>query len=198
MTIAYHFVGRTLRDGTPIPPDGEWLICAGEVVICESGLHASRAPWDALHYAPGATLCKVECEDIVTEHSDKFVCRKRRIIKRIDATELLRLAACKFALAVIHLWDAPAVVREYLETGDESKRHAARDAAGSTVRCAAQDAARCATQDVVWDVALLAANAAWNAAQCAQDAAWLSMRFAQQTIFNDLVSQAFQRADTCT
>ena len=38
------------------------------------------------------------------------------------------------ASSVIYLWDAPAVVREFLETGDESKRAAARDAARDAQR----------------------------------------------------------------
>ena len=45
---AYHFVGSTLRDGSPIPGDGEWLEHTGEVKICSSGLHASKHPFDAL------------------------------------------------------------------------------------------------------------------------------------------------------
>lgn len=123
--LAWHFVGDTLRDGRPVPPDGEWLVHAGAAVMCESGLHASRKPSQALKYAPGAILCLVECEDIVDEQDDKLVCRRRRIVKRIDATDLMRTFARKCALSVIHLWDAPAIVREYLETGDESKRAAA-------------------------------------------------------------------------
>lgn len=48
MITAYHFVGATLRDGRAVPPDGEWLVHEGEAVMCESGLHASRDPFDAL------------------------------------------------------------------------------------------------------------------------------------------------------
>jgi len=50
--------------------------------------------------------------------------------------------ARKMALSVIHLWAAPTIVREYLETGDESKRAAARAAAWDTARDATRDAAR--------------------------------------------------------
>ena len=50
---AYHFVGDELRDGRPVPPVGEWLVHDGPVKMCESGLHASRHPFDALMYAPG-------------------------------------------------------------------------------------------------------------------------------------------------
>lgn len=127
--MAWHFVGDTLRDGRPIPPDGEWLTHDGEIVICSSGLHASPCLIDALAYAPGDTLCLVECEDVRDRHSDKLVCARRRIAWRIDATDLLRRFARKFALDVLHLWDAPAVVREYLETGREDIRGDARAAA---------------------------------------------------------------------
>ena len=126
---AYHFVAETLRDGREIPADGEWLQHLGdEIVICESGLHASKHPFDALNYAPGATLCLVECEDIVTEQHDKFVCRRRKIIARFDATNLMRQFARNQAVDVLHLWEAPAVVVYYLLSGDETARDAARDA----------------------------------------------------------------------
>ena len=143
---AYHFVGETLRDGRPIPKTGEWLVHKGELEMCESGLHASRHPLDALKYAPGDTLCLVEMSGKILEQKDKLVAEKRRIIKRFNAEKMLRLFARKQALKVLHLWDAPKVVREYLETGDETKRAAAwaaaRDAARDAARYAARDAAR--------------------------------------------------------
>ena len=58
--LAWHFVGATLRDGRPIPPDGEWLVHDGPLVLCHSGLHCSIDPFDALSYAPGPVLCRVE------------------------------------------------------------------------------------------------------------------------------------------
>ncbi len=129
MTVtAYHFTSDTLRDGRPIPAIGEELRHDGPVKICASGLHASRHVFDALSFAPGTLLHKVECRDIVEEENDKLVCRSRTIIATIDAEEVLRRFARRPALDVIHLWDAPDVVREYLETGDESLRDAARDA----------------------------------------------------------------------
>jgi len=139
---AWHFTGDKLRDGSPIPRVGEWLEYPGKIVICESGLHASRDPFDALQYAPGPMLHLVECEGIVTEQDDKLVCRRRRIIASNDATEGLRYFARMQALSVIHLWDAPDVVIDYLMTGDESIRSAARSAAWSAARSAARAAAR--------------------------------------------------------
>ena len=86
------------------------------------------------------------------------------------------------ALQVIHLWDAPDVVREYLETGDETLRVVAWDAARASrdvadavwnatraAACAAsRDASRAAAQDASWaatDAARAAADAAWDTSQ---------------------------------
>lgn len=45
---AWHFVGETLRDGSPIPPDGERLVYEGVLQLCVSGYHASEKIIDAL------------------------------------------------------------------------------------------------------------------------------------------------------
>ena len=133
---AWHFVGETLRDGSPIPADGKWLKYTGEVKICHSGLHASRDPFDALQYAPGATLCLVECRGTVIEQNDKLVCSERRILVRMEATEMLRYYARMQALSIIDFWqkEPDDVVLEYLVTGDEGARSAARSAAESAAR----------------------------------------------------------------
>jgi hypothetical protein len=185
---AWHFAGPHLRDGRPLPKDGEWLIHEGEVVICQTGLHASRRVIDALQFAPGSTICRVSCRKVVTGHkNDKLVCRERRIDWRIEnGDEVLRAFARKAALSVIHLWNAPDIVRKYLETGDESLRDAARDAAWATAWATAWDAAwaaawataRDAARDAAWD-------AAWAAAWAtAWDAAWATARDAKITEFN--------------
>ena len=46
-TLAWHFVGRTLRDGRPVPADGVELRHDGPVVMRVSGLHASVRAIDA-------------------------------------------------------------------------------------------------------------------------------------------------------
>src|SRR5690606_2164697 len=139
---AYHFVGATLRDGRPVPADGAWLVHGGPVALCVSGLHASRRPWYALRYAPGETLCLVEIADIAAEDTDKLVARRRRIVRRADLTADLRAFARACALDVISLWDAPDVVRRYLETGDEALRAAAWAAAFRAAWDAAVDGRR--------------------------------------------------------
>ena len=133
---AWHFTGDKLRDGRPLPRNGRWLKHDGPVAICKSGLHASREPFDALQYAPGATLCLVEVEDVVAEQDDKLVARKRKIIARIDATELLRYFARMQALSCIDKWqdNPPDVVLDYLMTGAAKARNAAWSAAESAAR----------------------------------------------------------------
>ena len=130
--LAWHFVGEKLRDGRPVPADGEWLEHNGALVMCESGLHFSRQPFDALQYAPGPILCLVEIDGTIVNGDDKGICTRRKIIARMDATELMRYFARMQALSVIHLNEDlcnSEVVVDYLMTGDESLRDAARAAA---------------------------------------------------------------------
>jgi hypothetical protein len=126
MTQAWHFVDKTLLDGRPVPADGVTLKHEGPVVLCESGLHASALILDALCYAPGTTVCRVELSGTIFENEDKLAASERTILWRMDAVDVLRAFARRCALDVIHLWDAPEVVRTYLETGDETLRVAAR------------------------------------------------------------------------
>ena len=189
MILAWHFVGDTLRDGTAIPPDDAWLHYGGICRMCCSGLHASRDLFDALQYAPGATLCLVEVDGIVEEQNDKLVCRSRRIVARMDATELLRYFARMQALSVIHLWDASDVVLDYLMTGDEELRDAAWAAAGAAAGTAARAAAGAAAWAAAWAAARAAAwDAAWAAAGAAAwaaagAAAWAAAWEKQKEIF---------------
>jgi len=172
MDLAYHFTDQTLRDGSPIPPNGEWLEFTGDVIICQSGLHASRDPFDALQYAPGTTLCRVEVDGIVGEQSDKLVARRRRIIARADAAPMLRYFARMQALTCVDQWAAPDIVCEWLMTGDESIKSAARDVAYSAACSAAQSAAYSAARDAALSAVESAArnaaySAAWSAAYSA-------------------------------
>lgn len=166
--LGYHFTGGTLRDGRQIPPSGTWLRHEGPIVPCRSGLHASEHPFDALQYAPGPLLHRVELRGDIAKHgnpTDKHVGRERRILATIDATGLLRRFACDMAMSVLPD-DAPQVVRDYLTTADESLRHAAKDAA----------------RDAAW-------GAAWDAAW---DAAWYAARDSHRTEFMRRVEAAFK------
>jgi hypothetical protein len=152
-----------------------------------------------LQYAPGETLCLVECGGQIIEGDDKLVCSERTIIARMDATEMLRYFARMQALSVIHLYPngTDDVVFDYLMTGDESLRAAAWAAAWDAARAAARDAAwaaaRAAARDAAWDAARAAA---WDAARAAagdaaraaaRDAAWAAAR----RDFNELTRDCF-------
>ena len=93
----------------------------------------------------------------------------KHLVACLEATGLLRQFARSCALDVIHLWKPPAVVKEYLKTGNEALRDAARDAAdaASNTASAAANAAWAAA-----NAANAASNAAWAAANAARAAAW--------------------------
>jgi hypothetical protein len=208
---AYHFTTDTLRDGRPIPPIGKWLEYKGDIEPCVRGLHASEHPFDALKYAPGYMLHLVELEGDLKSHGnpvDKWVGRRRKIISTINVEELLREYARWCALQVIHLWDAPQVVREYLETGEKSLRkeayEAAYDAAAWAAYWAADDAAYWTADEVA---ARTAARAAARDAYRAEEeyAPWTAYRAAYRAAraennsakyrdkFQQMVDEAFER-----
>ena len=118
-------------------------------VLCEAGLHGSKRIIDALSYAPGPVVWRVELGGDVDIGDDKISATERHYLWGYDATDVLRRFARKCALDVIHLWDAPDVVVRYLKTGDENLRAAAWDAAWAAAWAAARDAARAAA----WDTA---------------------------------------------
>jgi hypothetical protein len=192
--LAWHFVGKKLRDGRPVPRNGVWLEHKGEIAICASGLHASLNPFDALQYAPGPVLCLVEVDGVEEKHNDKLVCRRRKIVARMDATEMLCYFARMQAVSVIDEWDAPDVVCDYLMTGDKSLRDAAWDATWDAAWDAARDAARKAVWAAAWGAAWDAArDAAWAAARyAARDAARKAAWNAARDGFTQLVHECFE------
>lgn len=181
MTYAWHFVGNRLRDGRPVPRNGVWLEHQGPIEICARGLHASLDPFDALQYAPGPILCLVEVDGVEVQQDDKLVCRRRKIVARMDATKMLRYFSQMQALSVVDKWDAPEVVLDYLMTGDESLREVARAAARDA--WVAGEAAG-AAGEAAWAAARAAAGDAWAAGEAAGDAA--------RNEFTQLVHECFQ------
>ena len=186
---AYWFFGDRLRDSRPIPPDGEWLEQSGDLALCENGLHASEHPFDALRYAPGNNLALVEVSGTIVHGDDKLCASRRRIIARFDATELLCAFARRQALSVIHLWKAPAVVREYLETGDETLRNGAR-ANAADANAAAAYAANAAAAYAA-NAYAANANAACAAANAACAAAYAAAYAAARKQFREVVEAKF-------
>lgn len=133
--IAWHFLDADWRTSTGklLVVPGHTLVHDGSLSPCNYGLHASVRAIDALSYSRGPVVTLVECEGEFVDHgdpTDKFVCRKRTALWGYDCTEELWTFARLCALEVLPLWpDAPAVVVEFLETGNEDLRDAAMAAA---------------------------------------------------------------------
>jgi hypothetical protein len=185
---AWHFVSDTLRDGRPVPADGEVLVHEGPLKLCASGLHASKNILDALRYAPGSTICRVEVAGKIIHGDDKLVCTERTILWRVAGEKILRKFARMCARDVLHLWDAPAIVEKYLKTGDESIREAARaaawTAAGAAAAAAWPAAAAAARATAAARPTAAARSAACAAAEAtaeatARNAVWLAARTKQ-------------------
>jgi hypothetical protein len=164
-------------------------------ILCERGLHGSKRILDALEYAPGPVVWRVKLSGDVVAGDNKVAATNREYQWGYDATEVLRQFARKCALDVIHLWDAPDLVVQYLKTGDESLRAAARDAAGAAAGAAARTAswaARVASwtaAGVAWTAARAAAgaaDAAW-AATGAADGAWAAAREKQNRRLTSMI-----------
>ena len=194
---AWHFTAATsLANGDKRAIKlGETLSVEGEIVPCEHGLHASVSAYDALQYAPGPILWRVELSGTVVAHGDpvdKYAASQRTAIAGgIDVSPALREYARWCALQVIHLWDAPAVVREYLETGNGSLRTAAWTAAWTAASAAAWTAAWTAARAAAWTAAWAAVSAAaWTAARAtARAAARAAASAAQRARFEELCLQ---------
>ena len=178
---AWHFAplndkgqGYLQYDDGRVIEAGKTYSCKSEPSLCRNGMHGSRSIMDALDYAPGPFVSRVEIWGDVEVDTDKIVGRNRKILWCYDASDVLRRFARLCALDVVHLWNAPDVVVQYLKTGDESLLSAARSAAWAADRDAARSAARDATWAAVWDADRDAAWAAsWAAAgAAARDAAW--------------------------
>ncbi len=116
--------GRIVRSGKT------YRAPKGKIDLCRHGMHASLRAIDALSYKHGVGLvvCRVRVSGWVVHGNDKLVGRSRRVLWMAQADPTLREFARWCAREALHLWDAPKVVRDYLETGDESLRAAARAA----------------------------------------------------------------------
>ena len=204
--IGYHFAGATLRDGRPLPRKGDVLTHEGEVVPCESGLHASEHALDALCFAPGARIARVRLSGVVIAHGgDKYAASVREnLTDYADATRTLHEFACwcatqtldreeaagrivdprsRRAVAVKLDWLGGRATDGQLAAAWDAAGAAAGDAAWDAARDAAWDAAGAAAGDAAWDAAWAAARAAaWAAAR---DAAWAAARDATRAAQRD-------------
>ena len=130
--LAWHFLandGTTRGDTKPAPGATETF--DGTPVLCECGLHGSLRAIDALQYAQGNIIRRVELSGTVVTGDDKLCATERREIWRADCEAVLWDWArwCALQAQRKHWKDAPDVVKKWLRTGDPSLRAAAWDAA---------------------------------------------------------------------
>ena len=166
------------------------------IELCERGLHASVRAIDALEYAPGPIVWRVELSGEINAGDDKCVATHRKYIGGgVDASAVMRAFARRCALDVAHLWDMPPLVRSYLETGEESIRDAASATASAaawatasaTACAAAWDAARATASATAWATASATARA--TACAAASAASWDAARDAQNAYFESMLME---------
>ena len=153
--LAWHLTdGMTLRDGQPLEV-GKTYTYEGEIKICESGYHASHRLIDALRYAPGAQISRVECWGDVREEDDKLVARNRTVLWTIDATMILHEFACmvaEIALSKVVNPDPRSLAAV------EAKRKWMKGEISDKELDAARCAARSAAESAAWSAAGSAAG----------------------------------------
>jgi len=167
---------RLLRHGDARPIEiGVTHEVDAPIQLCKRGLHASVRAIDALQYAPGPIVWRVELSGKIETGDDKCVATRRKYIGGgVDASAVMRVFARRCALDVAHLWDMPDVVREYLNTGDESLR----DASWTAARAAARAAHDASSWGAIWNASRAAhaassRDASWDASwDASRDAAW--------------------------
>lgn len=166
--LAWHFLrpNGKLRDGKEAVL-GKTYRVDPPLVLCEVGLHFSYRALDAVSYSESSIVTLVKVGGTVVMGDDKGCCSERTIVAGpVNAESTLHEFARWCALQVIHLWNCPPIVKEYLETGKEELRVAAWAAARDVARIAARVAARAAAwgvaRDVAWDVARVAAYQKYN------------------------------------
>ena len=214
---AWHFVANNKRlgygDGRIVEVGKTYEVPdkSRPIELCQYGLHASVRALDALKYAPGEICCLVELGGKIIKGDDKVVAESRKVLKMIDATNILHEMACISAETALRIanvqdtrcWQAIEAKRAWIrgEISDSELAvaraaawDAARDAARAAARAAAWDAARAAARDAAraaaWAAAIAAAwAAAWGAAIAAARGA---ARDEQNAVLESMLVEAMQ------
>ena len=153
--------GRLVRVGKTFKCDPDSL------ELCKTGFHGSKRIIDALQYARGPIICKVELGGRILKGDDKCVASERTVIAMADATNTLHEMACWAAEQALKLIDKPdprsvaaiQAKRKWLR-GEitDAELNAAWAAAGAAAGDAADDAADAAAWAAAGDAARAAQN----------------------------------------
>jgi hypothetical protein len=217
--LAWHFLPDDRR--LQYPPHtlvvaGQTIAATGKIKLHANGLHGSIRPMDALGYAPGSVIERVEHSGAIIVGHDKVVSSERKCLAIADASRVLFEFACQCAERALtqereagrephkDSWKAIQARRDWLvgKISDEELKAAqsaalnvALSAADSTAFNSAFSAAHRAAQNAVFSAASSAAfsaahRAAWSAADSAAgSAAESSLRRAEREWQNDLLEK---------
>ena len=165
--LAWHFLpeDRKLRWGMrEVVLPGLKLAVPPPLKMCRHGLHAGIRAIDALRYAPGPVVCRVELGGEILEDEDKCCATERTCVWLADASEVLHRFAC---------WCAEGALAREREAGREPAAaswaavQAKRDwLAGKITGQELTAAWKAAMNDAVMNAAW---NAAWYAAKSIQN-----------------------------
>lgn len=167
-TVAWHFLpndSKTQFDPRiPVSVGTVLEVPADRVKLCKYGLHASSRIIDALQYAPGAMLCRVQLSGKILQGDDKLVASRREVLAMADATAILHEMAW---------WSAEQCLQNIKDDQHRAAARAAIDAtrgylAGKVTAkelSAAESAARSAAESAAWSAAESAAESAARSAQ---------------------------------
>ena len=109
-----------------------------DIEMCEYGLHGSLKIIDALKYASGDILCRVELAGYTKKDDDKIVASERTVLWQMDCSRILHEFACKCAERGLkrakvkdeRCWNALKVKRQWIQgKATNSMLDAAWDAA---------------------------------------------------------------------
>ncbi len=177
-------VGKTYKvKGTPIP--------------CERGLHASKRIIDALQYAEGSLLCRVEMGGEIAEETDKVCAQERTVIWMMDISTILHNFACNEAERALlaqptrdpRSMEAIRVKRLWIKgRATEDQLSAAHWAADSAARSIAHSSAHSSAYSSAYSAAY------WAACSAADSAAYWAARSAAYSAQNARLTAMVMRA----
>ena len=205
--LAWHWLAanRRLQYGTrEVVEAGRTYRAEGPLVMCRNGMHASTRALDALSYAPGPVVSRVELLGERLDASDKSCARERPVLWIADAATVLHEFACAVAMDALHLTEARGAGVDpcswaAIETKRRWLRGEATDAELRAAWSAAWSAAWRAARSAAWSAESAAWSAAWSAARsaawraesaarsAAQSAAWSAAWSAQNVVLEALL-----------
>ena len=94
---AWHFLcedRRTQHTGELVEAGTVLRASAKPLRLCAYGLHASEKALDALHFAPGPVVCRVELSGDILRGTDKVCASERKVLSVDTADPVLHEFAC--------------------------------------------------------------------------------------------------------